>query len=311
MLYSVTVTNPKGEALELELANPEKSGLAVANVEGLSPPKATINGQQIATVDGMMYSGARAESRNIVFTLVMQSRDANSSYGLLSIEDARHLTYRYFPLKKKINMAFRTDSGVYYIDGYVESNEVPIFSSEEYAQISVICPNPYFTTKGEARTIFSGVQPEFEFPFWSDTNEGDSGLIEFSSIWLNTAAILDYQGTVDTGIAMTIHAFGEVEGIHLFNLDSQERFDIDTEKIQKISGKPFGAKDEIVISTVKMDRYCQLLREGVYTNIIGAVDRRSDWFQISTGNNGFAFTADAGENNLSVTFSYRNAYVGV
>lgn len=350
MLYSVTITNPKGEALELELSNPEKSGLAVAGIEGLGPPKATINGQEMATVDGMLYSGARVDSRNIVLTLVMYARDERSSYGPLTIEESRHLTYRYFPLKKKITMTFRNDSGVYYIDGYVESNEPPLFSSEEYTQISVICPYPYFSKIGEETTVFSGIQPLFEFPFWSNiSSDGGSEnasvaltkieryntvqrggaqyntavsplannsnpnaeMIEFSAIWLDTTAILNYQGTVDTGLLITVHAFDAAEGVHIFNVDTQERFDIDTDVIQKITGKAFGEKDDIIISTIKGNRYCRLLRNGVYINIIGAVKRGSDWFQISQGNNGFAFSADKGENHLSVTFSYKNAYVGV
>lgn len=310
MLNAVTITNPKGEALELELAYPEKSGLLVAKIEGLSPPKASINGQQIATVDGMMYSSARADSRNIVFSLVLYQRDNSSSYGPLSIEEARHLTYRCFPLKKKITMSFRTDTGVYYIDGYVESNEISLFSSEEYTQISVICPDPYFREIGGEKTVFSGIQPLFEFPFESDLTV-PGGTIEFSSIWLDSTAILAYKGNVDTGLIITIHAFDKAEGIRLYNVDTQEIFSIDTAKIATITGEPFGSKDDIVISTVKGDRYCRLLRNGVYTNIIGAVAIDSDWFQISAGNNGFAFSAESGANNLSVTFAYKNFYVGV
>lgn len=309
MIKKIVVTNPKGQALDLELANPDKSGLAVARVEGLGPPKANINGQEMASADGMFYASARADSRTITFTLEMRSRDKSSPYGYLSIEDARHLTYVYFPLKKEVTVTVYTDSQTLYTKGYVESNEPDIFSKHESAVITIICPDPYMYELGDSRTVFSGVQPKFEFPF---SNESlTDPLLEMSQIWLDTTAVLDYDGTVDTGILITIHAFGACEDINLYNIDTNEQIVIDTSKIETITGTAFQSKDDIVISTVRGDRYCKLLRNGVYTNIIGALGRDTDWFQISNGDNAFGFSAKSGASNISVTFSYQNAYVGV
>lgn len=280
MIYSVTVTNPKGETLVLDLVNPEKSGLLVANIEGLGPPSAQINGQEMATSDGMVYSSARTSSRNIVFTMAMVFRDEQSPYGPLTIEQSRHLTYRYFPLKKKITMSFATDSRVLYIDGYVEKNSPSVFSSEEYTQISIVCPNPYFYQIGEEKTVFSGTQALFEFPFSNEiTEEGsDEKNITFGEIWLDTRAILEYNGNVDTGMLITIHAFDAAKNIRLYNVDTREQMRIDTDKIEQITGEPYGSKDDIEISTIQGNRYCKLLRHGAYINIIGALSRDSDWF---------------------------------
>lgn len=309
MIKSVTVTNPKGEALVLELTNPEKSGLIVKNIEGLGPPKATINGQELATADGMYYSSARAQTRQIIFTLAMFERTIDSKYGRLSIEESRHLTYQFFPLKKEVTIHINTDTRVLYCKGYVESNEPAIFSKEESAVISVVCPDPWMYTEGEDKTVFSGIRSIFEFPFSNESLE--SPMIEFGEIWLDTRAILNYKGTVDTGILITIHAFDSAENIKIYNVDTREQMLIDTAKIREITGKDFMSRDDIIISTVRGRRYCRLLRGGEYINVIGALSKDSDWFQISSGNNGFAFAAENGEENLSVTFSYQNAYVGI
>lgn len=309
MIKKIVVTNPKGQALDLELTNPDKSGLGVVRVEGLGPPKANINGQEMASSDGMFYASARADSRTIIFTLEMRSRDRNSPYGYLSIEESRHLTYVYFPLKKEITITVYTDSQVLYTKGYVESNEPDIFVKHESTIITVICPDPYMYEHGNSRTVFSGVQPMLEFPFYNDSLTNP--LLEMGQIWIDTTAFLYYNGTVDTGVLITIHALGSCSNITLFNLDTDEHMAIDTYKIEQITGSAFRAKDDIIISTVKGDRYCKLLRDGVYTNIIGALGRDTDWFQISNGNNAFGFSAESGESNISVTFSYRNAYVGV
>lgn len=309
MIKTITVVNPKNETLELELTNPDKSGLLVTKVEGLGPPKATINGQEIATSDGKLYSSARVSTRNIVFYLTMMSRDANSPYGALSIEEARHLTYKYFPIKKEITITVQTDVRTVYCKGYVESNSPDIFSSDESCQISIICTDPYLYTYGGERTVFSGIRGMFEFPF---SNESlTEPLIEFGEIWIDRKAILEYKGTVDTGVLITIHAMDTAENIVLYNPDTSERMLIDTTIIQNVSGSAYGALDDIVISTVKGDRYCRLLRGGQWTNVIGAISKDSDWFQISQGNNGFMFSAEKGAENLSVTFSYQNAYIGI
>lgn len=310
MIHSVTITNPKGEALELELANPEKSGLAVSNIEGLGPPKATINGQEMATEDGMFYSSARAQIRNIIFTLIMMSRDITSQYGPLTIEESRKLTYRYFPLKKKIRVTVKTDLQTLHCDGYVESNDPTIFTAQEFATISVVCVDPYWRDDGGGETIFSGIRPAFEFPFSNESLA--TPLLEFGTIWLDHYAVLNYGGSVDTGILIRIHVLsGQAEGIKIYNVDTGEQMIIDTARIRAITGQTLGAMDDVLISTVKKDRYCRLLRNGVYTNIISALSRDSDWFQISTGANGFGFSADSGADNLSVTFSYQNSYVGI
>lgn len=263
----------------------------------------------MASSDGMFYSSARAEARQIIFTLEFRSRSENNMYGPLSIEECRHLSYRYFPLKKEVTITVYTDSQVLYTKGYVETNEPEIFSMQEYATISVICPDPYMHEVGGSKTVFSGIHGTFEFPF---SNESlTEHMLEMGQIWLDTSAVLDYIGTVDTGILITIHAYEDCEGIKIFNLETKEQLIINTDKIKLITGSKFRKGDDIIISTVIGDRYCRLLRNGEYINIIGALTRDTDWFQITTGDNVFGFSADVGQDNISVTFSYQNVYVGV
>lgn len=310
MIHKVVVENPKGEALELELSNPDKSGFTVAKIEGLGPPKANINGQEMAGADGMFFSSARAESRQIIFTLEFRGRTVESPYGPLTIEECRRLCYKYFQLKKKVTITVYTDTQILQTSGYVESNEPEIFSSQEYATISVICPDPWMYEVGNSRTVFSGAQPNFEFPF---SNESlTEKLLEIGKLWLDSTAVLEYEGTVDTGIVISIHAYGDCENITIYNMDTNEKIFIDTDKIKKITGLTFQKNDDIVISTVRGNRYCRLIRNSLNVyNIIGALDRNTDWFQLSSGDNVFGFSSELGANTISVTFTYQNAYMGV
>lgn len=138
-----------------------------------------------------------------------------------------------------------------------------------------------------------------------------SATIEFGEILLDTRAILRYDGDADTGVTITIHAMAGAEDITLENIDTGETMFIDTAKAAKIVGGSFGTGDDIIICTIRGHRSIQFHRSGVYTNIFSAIGKDSDWFQLTTGDNLFRFSARTGEENLSVTFDYRVAYGGV
>ena len=302
MIKSITVTNPKGESLVLDLFHPEKSGLIVKSITGLGPPKANINSTDLATADGALYSSARASTRNIVFNLAFMFAP--------TIEDVRQKTYKYFPLKKKVTIEVQTDNRSLMTEGYVESNSPDIFSKEESTQISILCLDPFFYDPNPTYTQFATVTPNFEFPFSNESVEDD--LIEFGLINLDTRSVLEYSGDVDTGVLITVHAIGTVSGtITIYNVETHESMKIDLSKIRTLIGRDYGNGDDILISTVSGDKYVQVLHDGKYTNAIAAIEKLADWFTISVGKNIFNFTVTQGTENLAMTFSYRNAYGGI
>lgn len=132
MIKSVKVTNYLNESLTLELTSPEKSGLVIKEITGLGPVEADINMTEFASGDGSYYNSARVGERNIVLNLLYM--------GKPDIESTRQLTYKYFPVKKNLTLTFTLDNRVAYIQGYVESNDVNMFSEQSGAQISILCP---------------------------------------------------------------------------------------------------------------------------------------------------------------------------
>lgn len=163
MLKSVTVKNYLSESLTLILDRPEESGLIIESITGIGAENATVNITEVSSKDGGIFNSARREKRNIVMNLkFLETKDAPT------IEDVRHKTYKFFPLKRKITLTFLTDNWELWIDGYVESNEPDIFSKDEGCQISILCPDPNFKTLKQQRTWTSGSEPIFEFPFHND-----------------------------------------------------------------------------------------------------------------------------------------------
>lgn len=302
MIKSITVTNHIGESIILELGFPEKSGFLIQAIEGLGPNKATINTVQLATNDGSFYSSARLPARNITFNLQFYN-------GVKSIEDIRLLSYKYFPIKKRIKLLIETDSRTCEIYGYVESNEPTIFTKQAGCFISVLCLDPYFYSMDTQITLFSGILPNFEFPF---SNESlDSDLLELGQIVTKTSETVYYLGNIDAGIKMTIHFLGAATGITIYNSGTQEIMALDTTRIAEIIGSPLAALDDIIISTVRGNKYIYHLRNGVYTNILNCLDRDADWFHLTTGDNVFTYTADTGLTNLLFKIENQIAYEGV
>ena len=144
MIYSIVVTNYLGDRIKLELGKPDVSGFLIKSITGLGPAKANVNTTEVSTNDGSLFNSARLSQRNIVLDMVF----INTVYGE-SIEDLRQKSYKYFPLKKSVELTIETDNRYVKTTGYVESNEPNIFSSQEGTQISIICPDPYFYSAGE------------------------------------------------------------------------------------------------------------------------------------------------------------------
>lgn len=304
MIHSITVTNYLGDSITLELARPEQSGFIVKSVEGLGPAKGNVNTVEVSTNDGGVFNSARLNIRNPVLDLVFLETATET------IEDIRHKSYKYFPVKKKVKLLIKTDNRVSEIDGYVEHNEPAIFSNQEGCQISIICPYPYFYSAGESNiTVFSGVEPLFEFPFENESLATD--LLEMGEIQNSAEQVITYNGDAEIGVTIIVYAIGEASNVTIYNAGTREVMRIDTNKLAALTGEGIVAGDEITIKTTKGDKSITLLRGGITTNILNCLDKNADWFQLVKGDNVFVYTAETGNSNLQFRIENRVIYEGV
>lgn len=304
MIKAITVTNYVGESLRLELARPELSGFAVLSVTGLGPGKAEINTSESSLHDGGVYNSARLPSRNIGITLMYLWNNG--------LEETRHLSYKYFPLKKKVTLLIETDTRKAEIEGYVESNEPSIFSSLECTSISILCPDPYFYSSAEdgiRTTVFSSTESKFEFPLCN--NSLTANLIEMASSESIVNQAVVYDGDTEVGFTITIHATGTATDITIANQNTNEAMRINTSRLESMTGLPITAGDDIVISTVARKKYIYLFRDGEKYNILNCLDKNADWFKLRKGDNIFAYEAKSGRDNLQVKIEHRVVYEGV
>ena len=305
MIKSITVTNYLGESLKMELTNPYDSGIAITDITGIGPGKADINVTELTSSDGSLHNSSRLGTRNIVMTLrFMFAPD---------IETVRQKTYRFFPIKKELTLTFETDNRSCYITGYVESNEPVIFEENEYTQISIVCPDPYFYSLRADSTVFSGVVSMFEFPFSNEVqnNEETERFLIMSDLQFETEQTVYYSGESEIGMTIRIRAIGTVENLTIFNTRTREFIKLDTDKLQQITGSVIIAGDEITICTVKGKKSIRLLRDGVTTNILNCMTKDSSWIQLVKGDNILAYTADSGAEKLYFSVENNVIYEGV
>lgn len=300
MIRSVIVTNYLGERLTLGVGDPDTSGLLISNIDGIGPGQAEVSTTELAATDGAVYNSARLVSRNITFNIIFQSDT--------SIEEKRYLTYRFFPLKKAINLTFITDNRSLQIDGYVESNEPDIFTKEESTSISIICPNPYFYSLTSDSVVFSGIEPMFEFPFCNDSLT--EKLLIFGEIRTKYENVVYYYGDAETGVNIKIHFLGPATALSIFNITNRNIMKIDTTKLEAIVGSPIQAADDLVISTVSGKKSLTFWRSGKSYNVLNCLDRSSDWIKLEVGENVLAFTAETGNNEIQFDVQYYPLFEG-
>lgn len=301
MIRAITIINHLDESIRLELERPQLSGFIVKEIKGLGPAKAQVNFTEMATMDGGLDNSARLETRDIDLSLIFMEHP--------TIEDTRHLSYKYFPIKRKITFIVETDTRICQTTGIVEENVPEIFSKQEGCSISILCADPYFYSVNDNEDISHGVKPLFEFIY--ENNSLTQPLTEFGEIVKNREFDIFYEGDLEIGFVLNIHAIGKASGIRIINRKTGQILRINDDRIVDIMETGIDAGDDIILNTNRGEKGLSILRGGVTTNIINALERPVRWFQLSKGHNPYVFQADKGLTNLIFTVTYRIIYEGV
>lgn len=282
-MYELSIENYKGERLQLT-QNPKYS---VVKVDGLNPPTANINTAINANFDGASFKSSRVNSRNIVIDLYIEG-DAEAN---------RIELYNYIRVKRSVTVYYKNARRNVYIQGYVEALECGLFDKKQKAQISIVCPRPYFRDAQGGSVEVSNVQALFEFPF----DIGVDG-IEFSTLVADTEIVVTNDGDIETGFVLTLIATGSVVNPAVYNVDTGEYIKVDIELEEG---------DTLTISTVKGAKAVTLTRDGVNINAINYLDPLSTWLQLETGDNVLLYTAGSLPENATCSVVYDELFEGV
>lgn len=285
-MYQASIENSRGDSLQLTGNEPNYQ---ILNIEGLNPPQAQINVTDIAGMDGAKFNSAKLQTRELVITIRINGNAEQNRINL----------YTYFPTKEQVTFYYSNSSRDVFIKGYVNSCEVNPFSQSEEMQISIICPQPYFKAIDEVIADISKITALFEFPFSINQDEP----IPFSSYEANKVTNI-FNEAAKTGVTIQIDILNSVEDILIRNTQTGDTIELNYE---------FEAGDRVTINTNSGEKSVKLLRNGVISNIFGALVNGSVFLQLESGDNQLAYQVDDGDNDqyVYIIFSFYLVYRGV
>lgn len=288
-MYTARVQNG-GEMLTL---TGKETEYQIISIQGLNPPPAQINMTTLVGLDGARYNSAKLETRNIVITVRING----------DVEKNRNQLYRFFKTKDRCTFYFSNETHDVSIEGYVDSLECDLFTNSETAQISVICPFPYFRSVSEIIADSETVFEVFTFPF--SINIGEPVII--SSISEDADGGIDvYNGSeTETGVILEIDFNEDADSIEIKNVTTGDDMKLIYE---------FREGDRVIVNTNKGEKSIVLVRGGEITNIFPAIQRGSAFFQLIVGNNRFEYLLDGEPDTgkaVGLVFRWYNLYRGV
>jgi phage-related protein len=244
--------------------------IQIHNIEGLDPVKASVNTSPYGSVDGTSYMGSNVLSRNIVLTL-----KPNPNWDTWRYESLRRLIYSYFMPKSLTRLVFYSDDmDPVQIYGIVEDVSGSRFSKEPELQVSIICPDPYFTALNP--TVITG----------------NNGVV----------ATFDYNGNVESGMVVKVsHVSGAPTTIGIQLGDPKLTYfgvvaDIDSNKYFELSSIP-------------MKKYVQNVNigTGVIDNLLSKINIQEGtlWPTLQPGENEFQVITDDGVQDYQLIFYER------
>lgn len=249
MINKLEVRTAKGALLSLPFED-YSNGYAVADVQGLGPVKATIVKSSFAQIDGTQFHSSSLEDRNILLKLRLMPDWATSD-----VEDLRLELYDYLLPESPINLRFYNNKGLEVeIEGRVETLDPDIFAKDPTMDASIICFSPDFLAL--APTTVSG-----------------------STVEDTTATTVAYSGTSDTGIVLMLNVDRTLTEFTIYNVTptgSVESIDVETS---------FAAGDIVTVNTNVGSRGITLVRAGVTSQPLQAIQFPTSWITLTKGDN--------------------------
>ena len=244
-------------------------------------------------VDGSTYQGSTTKQRNIVITAQME-RDYQAN---------RDLLYKCFKPKSTGLFTYIEGGETRVIDYKVEGIDIDEAGVVRNFSISLLCPDPFFRDLEDISVSMASWTGLFEWPH--------EFLEEKEPFAERTAEVLkeiENDSAADNiGITVTLEAEGPVINPAVYHAESGEFIKIGNEA----RSFSINAGDVVIITTETNNKAVYLVRDGVKQEINEYLDEDSDFIQLQHGTNTIRYTADAGEDYLNVTVSYRFRYLGV
>jgi hypothetical protein len=249
MLSKVEVRNRQGDTLVMPFDDFD-NGLAIADIEGLDPTKATLVSSGFAGIDGAQYYSSKREPRNLKLKIELVPDFVNTTARSL-----RQKLYQFLMPKTEVTLRFYEALGSYYdIVGRVEEFSAPLFTKDPVADISLMCFDPDFFDPNPVTV---------------------NGLtVTGSTVTMTT---IPYLGTVETGMLFTLNLDRPISSFSIVHqTPAGDTYQLDF-------AETLLAGDKLVISTISGSKGASLTRNNTITSILWGVSPQARWLELEGG----------------------------
>lgn len=249
--------------------------IQITDISGLDPVEATVNTSSLGDVDGAAYIGTEVPDRNIVLTL-----RPNPDYSNWTFDRLRRFIYSYFMPRASVKLVFYNDEVPDFpveINGIVEHVGANPFSKDPEFLVSIVCPDPYFTsTKGE--TISGSIS-------------GGMNLVDVpnaGNIPIGVYLKVDYESaSTPANLKVQVQNSLVVSDFNVENLNTNNvYFEMNSKAMQKF--------------VREVD-----LGSGVISNRLSEIKEGSVWPVLQPGSNKLGVTIDSGSASWEMTYFER------
>lgn len=272
------------------------SPFLLLNCDGIYSVENNVWTEERSLSDGADYLGSTTKLRNIVLTVADKENHMSN----------RNMLYKLFKKGSKGLFTYyekeNEEEAIKEIDYYVESVSIDTEKRVRTAEISLLCPEPFFRAQYDENVLMTGWDNQFEFPHkFREEKE------EFSTMVMEKLKTISNTSEVDNvGVTITMTAEGNVTNPYVVCVEKNEKIKVGTElnPLNLITG------DKLIITTLSNDKNIYLVRNGVKSVINEYLDEDTEFFQLSTGRNTLRYGAEAGEDYLLVSVSFRHQFMG-
>lgn len=291
MARSIICTNENNVSLTLDAFSP----WLLESCEGIYEVRNNVSTSENTMTSGSTYQGSTTSMRNIVLTL----RDRPETDHLA----ARSMLYTLFKPGSPGVFTYIEDEISRTIKYYVESVYVDAVKRSRRAQISLLCPDPFFEDLTDISVQMSAWVPRWEFrhEFLASGEEMGYRSAERLKTIDNTSA------ADGIGITITVDCTGPVVSPSISLVETGESISVGT----PTNPLELRAGDRVIITTHTTNKHVYLVRDGVKTEINSYLTEDSVFLQLMSRENTFGYSAASGEGYMTVTISFRYRYLGV
>lgn len=305
MGYVYIVLEINGRSIRLGMnSNGEKQQFGITKITGLEASEYSISTSENALVDGSTVDGKRILKRPI--TINATARDTKNN--ILTREQLIAFFNPKYTGKMTVDRNGKQRNIEFELEGFVISDEKTVDQEVSFVA-DLICPDPYFKNVDNFGQNMAGKTRLFAFP-WRIAKQKYADVPApykyFGRPWMGMSyrtlkqeVSLSNDGDVETSVIIQfIASRGSVSNPKITNVKTGEYMRVVCEMAEG---------DVLEIDTDDRNQTIELNGVNVYQKI----DKRSQPFKLSKGDNYLEYDADRDYTNLDVKLFYTPLYLGV